>query len=270
VVALADWVSGRDREIRRWLERPATWQEPCRSAITRLGAPAAAAALDRLGDMRFRARKAAYAARFREAGTEQALWEGILESLGYGGNRELMRSLAARIPWDTLSPELVGTRPAARAALAEALLREGVAGARLEGGHRARPGNTLDVRLRGAATLAGRFLAAGPWVSLRGPVEGGHVGPLLEWLMVAGAIGRSRAVEIAANAVLPCASAAGLEAQAEALYAQLPLPARYGAVRHLHEALGDAVPASARRQQGMLYLLREYCSQGGCGRCVLS
>jgi hypothetical protein len=126
------------------------------------------------------------------------------------------------------------------------------------------------VRLRGAATLAGRFLAAGPWVSLRGPVEGGRAGPLLEWLMVAGAIGRSRAVEIAANAVLPCASAAGLEAQAEALYAQLPLPARYGAVRHLHEALGDAVPASARRQQGMLYLLREYCSQGGCGRCVLS
>jgi hypothetical protein len=270
VVALADWVSGRAREIRRWLERPATWQEPCRSAITRLGAPAAAAALDRLGDMRFRARKAAYAARFREAGTEQALWEGILESLGYGGNRELMRSLAARIPWNTLSPELAGTRPSARAALAEAILREGVAGASPEGGHHARPGNTLDVRLRGAATLAGRFLAAGPWVSLRGPVEGGRAGPLLEWLMVAGAIGRSRAVEIAANAVLPCASAAGLEAQAEALYAQLPLPARYGAVRHLHEALGDAVPASARRQQGMLYLLREYCSQGGCGRCVLS
>jgi hypothetical protein len=25
-----------------------------------------------------------------------------------------------------------------------------------------------------------------------------------------------------------------------------------------------------RRQQGMLYLLKQYCTQGGCGRCPLS
>ncbi len=43
----------------------------------------------------------------------------------------------------------------------------------------------------------------------------------------------------------------------------------YGAVRHLHRALAPVRP-SARRQQGMLYLLKQYCTQGGCGRCPLS
>jgi hypothetical protein len=92
---------------------------------------------------------------------------------------------------------------------------------------------------------------------------------------VAGLIGRSRAIEVLANAVLPCLAAAGPEAavrRAEAVYARLPLPARYGAVRHLHEAVGGAagVRANFRRQQGMLYLLKQYCTQGGCGRCPLS
>ncbi|HET9476054.1 MAG TPA: DUF2851 family protein [Dehalococcoidia bacterium] len=270
VVALADWASRRAREIRRWLERPVTWEEPCRSAVTRLGAKPAGAALERLGDMRFRARTASYAQRFRLAGMDQALWEGILESLGYGGGRELMRSLAARAPWETVASKMTGARPSRRSALAEAMLREGVADAGAEGLARGRPGNTLDVRLRGAAALAGRFLARGPWESLRGPVEDGRMGALLDLLTVAGAIGRSRAIETAVNAVLPCAAAAGLGAQAETLYARLPLPARYGNVSHIHNALGDAVPVNARRQQGMLYLLREYCSQGGCGRCPLS
>jgi hypothetical protein len=56
----------------------------------------------------------------------------------------------------------------------------------------------------------------------------------------------------------------------ETLFAVLPLPARYGVVRHLHDAVGDSVTVNMRRQQGMLYLLRTYCSQGGCGRCPLS
>jgi hypothetical protein len=96
------------------------------------------------------------------------------------------------------------------------------------------------------------------------------MGRLLAALTAPGAIGRGRAIEIAANAVLPCAAAAGLDEAAEAVYARLPSPAIYGSVRHLHQALGKAVPPNARRQQGMLYLLREHCTQGGCGRCVLS
>ncbi|TMB67851.1 MAG: DUF2851 family protein [Chloroflexi bacterium] len=102
-------------------------------------------------------------------------------------------------------------------------------------------------------------------------------------LTIPGLVGRARALEIVANAVLPWLAALGPEAsahRAEAVFGCLPLPARYGAVRHLHEAVGavareprgqeQAVPINFRRQQGMLYLLDHYCTQGGCGRCPLS
>lgn len=276
VVALADWVSGRAGQIRRWLERPASWEEPCRSAAGRLGPEAAGAALDRLGDLRFRVKTAAFAVRVREAGADQALWEGICETLGYGGRRELLRSLALRTPWVEMAAELAGLSGARRAAAAESLLRKDMGEGRqppeaiATGRPWGRPGNGLAARLRGAAALAARFARRGPWEALRPPVEARELGHLVASLSVAGAVGRSRAIETVANAVLPCAAATGLEAPAEALYRRLPLPARYGAVRHLHTALGDAVAMDARRQQGMLYLLREYCTRGGCGRCVLS
>ena len=136
---------------------------------------------------------------------------------------------------------------------------------------------------------------------------------LLAALTVPGLVGRGRAVEMVANAVLPWLAALSPEQRvrrAEAVFARLPLPARYGAVRHLHEAVGAgpgrdtrepqdewlkskteahsegvrvtsvgfhggklpqaAVPINFRRQQGMLYLLNDYCTQGGCGRCPLS
>jgi hypothetical protein len=88
---------------------------------------------------------------------------------------------------------------------------------------------------------------------------------------VPGLIGRGRALELLANAVLPFAAAyPALEPAAEAVYRSLPLPAPYGNVRHLHDAVGAGVPPDFRRQQGMLYLLGRYCTQGGCGKCPLS
>jgi len=276
VVALGDWADGRAREIRAWLERPAAWEEPCRSAVARLGAETAGAALDRLGDMRFRAKTAAYAKRLRLVDADQALWEGILEALAYGGERGLLLAVAARAPWPALEAGLRKAPAKERAALAEAALFEAMEVERngqREGGRLAaavRPRNRPEARVQGAAALAARFARQGLWESLRALVAGGEHGRLAAALTVPGSIGHSRALEIAANAVLPCAAAAGLGAQAEAIYRRLPLPARYGAVRHLHSALGEAVRTDARRQQGMLYLLREYCTQGGCGRCVLS
>ena len=277
VVALADWADGRAREIRAWLERPASWEEPCRSAVTRLGAQAAGAALDRLGDMRFRAKTAAFAKRLRSGGADQALWEAIIEALAYGGERELLRAVAVRVPWALLATRLRSTQAKERAAIAETSLLEALEAeqnARREIGRRpalaVRPRNRPGARLRGAAALAARFAGAGPWESLRALVAGAERGRLVEALTVPGSIGPGRALEIAANAALPCAAAAGLGAEAEAIYLGLPLAARYGTVRHLHSALGGAVRTDTRRQQGMLYLLRGYCTQGGCGRCVLS
>jgi hypothetical protein len=144
-----------------------------------------------------------------------------------------------------------------------------------------RPAGRPERRLEGAAQLAARFAERGLLdyfvAFMEDAASGGFdskASPaLVSALTVPGLIGRSRAVEMAGNAVLPCLAALGPEAHtrlAEALYRRLPLPARYGAVRHLHQAVGTALSVDFRRQQGMLYLLRQYCTQGGCGRCPLS
>jgi hypothetical protein len=311
VVALEDWVEGRTREIRRWLERPALWREPCLSAVARTGIPAVGATLDRLGEMRFRAKASAFARRLGAQEPEEELWRALIEALGYGGEQETYRAIALRVPWRRLREAMLEAPTAGRAAAAYGLLAAAtlpVARARA-----VRPANRPESRLSGAAALAARFAEMGPLACLQGALEatnqcgqgGGaktengestvisrarisNLGPrshqasrrdakaisaMLRLLTVPCRIGRSRAVEMLANAVLPCLAAVGPEGRArrvEALYARLPLPARYGAVRHLHEAAGRAVRVDFRRQQGMLYLLRQYCTQGGCGRCPLS
>jgi len=89
-------------------------------------------------------------------------------------------------------------------------------------------------------------------------------------------IGRSRALEIAANVLIPAALAAGpapLRARARWWWERLPRPATYGATRFIEEALaseGIRVPVNARRAQGLLLLQKDWCTQNGCGRCALS
>jgi len=135
-----------------------------------------------------------------------------------------------------------------------------------------RPANRPEARIRGAAALAGRFTLRGIQAHLTphlAAAAAGRPAALVRALTVEGAIGRARAVEILSNAVLPV-TAADDPLASEAAYRHLQLPARYGPVRHLHTALAGAVPLNARRQQGMLYLLKRYCTQGGCGKCPLS
>ncbi|MBI2912526.1 MAG: DUF2851 family protein [Chloroflexi bacterium] len=288
VAALAPWAQGRARQIRRWLERPALWQEPCRSALSRLGADAVAAALDETGDRRFGEKVAAMRLLLDREPADEALWRGLLEALGYGGDRQAFRELALRLSWRRLSAALSRLPPGQRLAegrrllLAQAPRSPGCAAGR------GRPGNDPWRRLEGAARLAVRFcekgLAAGLSAALTGGPREGMAG-LLAALSVSDVgqalrrgsgqafIGRGRALEMLANVVLPYFAASGdarLSAPAGALYGRLPLPVRYGAVRHLHEALGPGVAVNTRRQQGMLNLLRRYCSQGGCGKCPLS
>ncbi|TAK63089.1 MAG: DUF2851 family protein, partial [Dehalococcoidia bacterium] len=103
VVALAPWVAQRADELRRWLAQPLLWREPCHDAVMRLGVDGAVAALDAEGDLRFetkvaRARDAVWA-----GGADQALYEGLLEALGYGGNGPAMLQLARRLPWRDLA-----------------------------------------------------------------------------------------------------------------------------------------------------------------------
>jgi hypothetical protein len=86
-------------------------------------------------------------------------------------------------------------------------------------------------------------------------------------------LGRSRAIEILLNVAVPAAIAGGEARRARELYAALPRPARYGATRYLEDTVNAArggVRVNARRAQGLLALHRDWCTQGGCGRCPLS
>jgi hypothetical protein len=254
-----------------------SWAEPCATAIERLGAEASAATLDRLGEMRFR-QKASGARERLAAGEalEELVWEGLLEGLAYGGDREAFRRLADVAPWATLAVVLRPLAPEARGGAAKDLLERAFASLAVSPLRAVRPGNGPERRLAGAAALGARFAVNGPaeaLLALLGLPPRRAAGALVRALSVPRLIGRGRAVELAANAVLPLAAAlagpAAEELHAAAVYGALPLPARYGAVRHLHRALAPVRP-SARRQQGMLYLLKQYCTQGGCGRCPLS
>lgn len=287
VAALAPGAGRGAQEVRQWLRGPALWQEPCFSALNRLGADAVAAALDALGDSRFRDKAEAMRRLLEREPADEVVWQGLLEALGYGGDRRAFRALARRLPWRRMSEGLSLLPAGQRLHEARRLLLAAAGPPSGSRAQRGRPGNEGWRRLEGAARLAVRFCQGELAPRLEALVWGAGqhgVSALLVALSASDGqralptggqafIGRGRALEIATNVVLPYAAACGdaaLAKLAEALYGRLPRPAAYGVVRHLDRALGSAVRVDARRQQGMLYLLRRYCSQGGCGRCPLS
>lgn len=102
VVALAPWVARRAEQLRLWLAQPSSWSEPCRSAIACGGWLEVAKVLSRLGQMRFRQKKARFAGALRREGANQALYEGILRTLGYSRNQEAFARLAQLLPYERL------------------------------------------------------------------------------------------------------------------------------------------------------------------------
>jgi hypothetical protein len=94
VVALERWLAARAAELQAMLEQPALWREPCQSAVERLSAPAATLTLARLGERRLRQRAASLAGR----STSQALYRGLLRTLGQGPQRDAWLLLADRVP----------------------------------------------------------------------------------------------------------------------------------------------------------------------------
>jgi len=276
LAALAPWVERRSEEIRRWLERPALWREPCRSAPARVGDAAVGAVLDRLGDIRFRRRTAELRRALRGEEPEEVLYQAVMEAIGYGGNREPFRLLALRLPWRQLRRSLAALPPGERGGAAlevmlDAATQPPALALRTAG---LRPGNHPARRLEGAAFLLAPHVEAGLASGLTAALDGDARRAVAGLTVREGRalIGAARALEVLTNAVLPFLAAAGGDGQARAmeLYRALPRPAAYGPVRHLDDALGGAVRVDARRQQGMLFLRRHYCTQGRCGSCPLS
>jgi hypothetical protein len=286
VVALAPWFQRRRQELAHLLERPDAWREPCFSALARLGPEAVGDILDRLGDLRFRQKTEAFRRALSAAAADQVLYAAILEALGYGGKQEAFARLACELPYHRLRAAVDGWPSGEAAAHLETMLLAAVGLGSLPASDLwrprcQRPANHPRRRLVGAARLLARAplgLAAYARASL--PAEVSPAIAVRAWT-VAGEgnaspalVGRARAVEILVNAVLPFLAAGGagadvpLQERALSLFHRLPTAGGYGVTAHLERALtpcgGRRLTASARRQQGLLYLLHRYCRQGGC------
>jgi len=263
-LALAPWVARRAQELRRWLARPARWQEPCRTALARLGPAQVTAVLEETGDIRFREKADAFAAAMAAGEEEEALYRGLLEGLGYSRNRDPFRRLAEALPWQALRSHLAAQRPQVRPAAAEAALL-GTAGFLPEpetgdtngpASHLSpptsiflpweltgRPPNHPARRLAGAARLLVRYVEGGLLAGLLAAVRAGP-SALTSALQVpgdgfwchhydltsaptrlpAGLIGPGRAGELAVNIVLPFALA-WAEARGDSALAEAALDA---------------------------------------------
>ena len=122
-LALGPWVARRAEELHRWLARPARWQEPCRTALARLGPAAVATLLEDAGDARFRREGGRLRLGHRRGGgEEEVLYRGLLEGLGYSRNRDPFRRLAEALPWQALRRLLASWRPEEQLLTAEAAL----------------------------------------------------------------------------------------------------------------------------------------------------
>jgi len=302
-------VERRAGEIRLTLADSSVYREPCHTAVARLGAEAVRETLLTGGAARLREHADRLAPLIAEAGPSEALYMALARALGLTRDCAPMEAVARAAPLaelralaaDSGDPTLtVEAALLGAAGLLDGQLALWPAGADREARLLAawhaigaplapdlawasglrRPGCTPRERLLGLAALVQR---AGPpldatrdeWRDLlaQGPRA------LLDCLRAGPQIGRDRALELAINAVLPWLLAAqatdtALAATVTQLYAALPAPVTYAQTRLLTTALqddaGHSLVRGAAAVQGALALSRDWCTQGGCGRCPLS
>ena len=196
-------------------------------------------------------------------------------------NRKPFRQLATRVPW----PMLAGSSGSEIGDIAS-LLRQGagfepqrqdniakLSGAAPEwsqaGG---RPDNSPKKRVEGAAALAQRWLDGGGPVNAMFELIGAESMPrdLIAALMVAGSgdtralIGKSRAADIAINAILPAVHAIARRVghryvyeRSLALYRDFPKSSENSITREMRRVVGSKKRVtSGRQQQGLIYLHR--------------
>ncbi len=292
VAAFAPWFDSRRDELQRWLGAEALWREPCRDAVWRLGEEGVRGVLREAGLRRFEAKAAALRTLADEIGEEEAIWRGLFDVIGVGGDREGFRRLAAAFPASLarrildMAPEDEGVATLHGALTYVAGLEERHESAielpapvRPALASSGRPANRPGRRLAGIAALFGR--AEGDLASFvrRNIANATSVKALVAGWQVAqqgvALIGPDRAREVVLNLVLPfAASDQCLHEQALLLLKGLGVAPAYGKTAFLEANLravsGRRLVHSALDQQGLLGFLGEWCSQGGCGRCPLS
>lgn len=274
-------------------------QEPCLGAGQRWGWESLASLLEAAGLDRLRQRARHVQGVISLRGTDQALYEAIMEALGYSQNRAPFLKLAQGLPFDRLRDlgvsdpgqaqeldarlyslllEAAGLGPPAVPGVARLLAPQGWTTVGV------RPANHPRHRLKAAAVLLARYLGPGPAAGLWPHLETG-AGALEQALLVAGGpaqpapLGRDRAREMIINAVLPFFLALGelqgepqVTAAALRLYTSFPAHGDDGVTRLLATRLwGKSVRLGrACYQQGCHHIYQRYCLPRACGRCPLA
>jgi len=258
---------------RRGFPRPATLEEAERT-------------LERAGDQRFYSKARWLSTCIRSDGPDQALYQSLMEGLGYSSNRSPFVQLASSAPFYAVTEAAKELPPGDRVtAIGEWLtacsgldrpsraIPLGLSPAmdRREWHlFRVRPTNHPRRRILGAAMLLGRFLDVGLAAGLREVVHRSSPAKLTQALCAQGGdgpayVGRARAIDLAVNAVLPfmhaweqaepCDDAPGVP---ESLYARYPLLSDNEITREMAAQLLPAgwrgAASNARRQQGLLHL----------------
>lgn len=234
---------------------------------------------------------------------EELLYRGILEALGYSQNRRPFLELAQRLPWHTLRPAALslaqGSRP--RAVRGWMLAAAGLLGGSGPGAPSSylarmgapfehvtpldprawcfagvRPANRPDRRITGAAALLGEYLDAGLLEGFTPKVKATSLRGLGKALTVVQEgvtlIGRSRALDMGVNVVLPVMHAWGVAIGDPALargclgmYRRAPRLAENEITREMAALLGIAASSlggGALRQQGLMHLYRLVLKDG--------
>jgi hypothetical protein len=277
VAAFEPWLHHRTSELQRWLRAPDAWAEPCRDAGHRMGEETVDSTLNRFGMERFQDRTVRLAESVRRVGEHEALWRALLDALGVGGDREAFRELSLFLTGAAAREITAGlTREDAISELTAALLGALRLDARASAS--CRPANKPERRLRALATLFMRAATDLPAYARQTVLAAEKPKLLISSWQVGGEpalLGPERAQELFVNAVLPfVALDASLRPRALALLEALPPGASYGKTRFLEHNLKRADGKKRVRgvlaQQGLLGLLNDWCTQGGCGRCPLS
>ena len=188
--------------------------------------------LERAGVARFLQKAATFESLVKELGAEEALYQALMESLGYSENRAGFLELARRVPYEALLKAVSEYPPAMRPHRMEEILLE-TAG--LEKGKknvmdrqswrlfRIRPANHPRRRIAGAARLLHRTSSPGLLASALQWVGSGPFKAIVQGLTVPhpshgpALIGRSRAQDITVNVLLPLVHAYSGHKQGEAL-----------------------------------------------------
>jgi hypothetical protein len=227
-----------------------------------------APALERMSLRRLRAKAARVQPLAESTGPGQALYALALETLGGSANREPFAALARRLPLASLLESSAGNGAPRALTLAAGL--KGAAATIVVRRAGLRPMASPGRRLEAATTLFAR------WWPGPEPAWPASLAPPASWRMAAApGIGRSAAIELLVNAVLPVAlaSSAWPEPEVESAWRNLPSPGVYGRLKKLEGWLGSGGSppfTTAARLQGGLLLHNDYCTKGACGRCPLS